>query len=148
MQKTAIIHQKSTLSENNRIMKPFVFRKKIVKFNYLHPSEILACKWTKANQPDEIVYRAFNGQIYTIIDENLLEELTEYMNKNNLHGTLPHIHIKGSTSVNCFEKPQYPHIVSFIKKYFDYYDIYDTEGNTVKSSSKKDRNILITDIDE
>ena len=148
MIKIAPFRNKITQSENIRLLTSFNSRNRIAHFNYLHPSEILSCKWGNNDESDEIMFRSYNGNIHTVYEENLLEDISEYMRENGLKGTLPYIHIEGKLCIKCYEQPKYEHIISYLRKYFNYYDIYDTDDNLVKSAIKNNRTIIISRNDE
>jgi len=140
--------RKYRIAENDRFNSSYIPQKKVALFNYLLPSEILSLSWEKYGMPDEITYRAYNGGICTIIDENLLSDINDFMLKNDMHGTLPRIYTEGKTSFECYEQPEKEHIISYLKKYINYYDIYDADGNLVKRTSSKQRTILVIEEDE
>jgi hypothetical protein len=148
MLKIARFSHKIPQSENNRLFTSFNSRNRIAHFNYLHPSEILTCKWGNNDEFDEIMFRSHNGNIHTVSDDHLLEDITGYMRKNGLKGTLPYIHIEGKLSLQCYEQPKNEHIISYLRKYFNYYDIYDKDDNLVKRAIKTNRTIIISYNDE
>jgi hypothetical protein len=148
MPKTSnILVKRTILPENDRILHTNREFKSIAYFNYLYPQEIISAIWKNQSQPDEIIYRASSGRLYMILDENLLEDLTEYIRRNKLRGAMPYIHIDRNNSIECYSTPENEQIISYIQKYFDHFDIYDTDGNTVRNAICLSRNILITEDD-
>jgi nicotinic acid mononucleotide adenylyltransferase len=146
MSKTAnILIKRTILPENDRILHTNREFKSIAYFNYLYPQEIISAIWKNQSQPDEITYRASSGKIFVLIGEELLEDITEYMKRNKLPGSMPYIHIERKGSIECYAQLENEQIISYIQKYFDHFDIYDTDGNTVRNAICRNRNILITE---
>lgn len=95
------------------------------------PAQIIDKKWEKWNMPDEISYKAYNGNNYLILDETLLPDICSYLRVKNTHGTLPYLHIEGKDYMECYENPTNEQILAYLNDNLQYYDIFTVEGEIV-----------------
>jgi hypothetical protein len=109
------------------------------RFNPLFPVDILEKKWNKWNEPDEIAYTSLSGIKYVIYDDNLLADITEFMQQRGQKGTLPYLHIEGEDSWECYRRPAKKQILEFIRAYLSNYDICSTNGELVQEANSERR---------
>lgn len=100
-------------------------------FGPYKPAQIIDKKWEKWNMPDEISYKAHNGNNYLILDDNLLPDICSYLRSKNTHGTLPYLHIEGKDCMECYENPANEQILAYLNDNLRFYDIYMPEGEIV-----------------
>jgi hypothetical protein len=114
----------------------------------LFPVEILRTNWNKWNEPDEIVYKSLPGINYVIYDNNLLADITEFMQQNGQKGTLPHLHIEGEDGWECYTRPAKSHILEFLRAYLSNYDIYSVNDDLVQEANERRKFNLCVELEQ
>jgi hypothetical protein len=116
--------------------------------NLLTPVDILETKWDKWGEPDEILYKSLSGINYVVSDDNLLNDISEFMKKNGFKGSLPYLHIEGENGWECYRRPAKYHILEFLRAYLGNYDIYSINRDLVQEANNERRNFnLCVDLD-
>jgi hypothetical protein len=130
------------LVNDRRASIPVIKRKKHVPaVNTLIPAEILSTQWNKRNEPDIIKYITASGDVCIISDDNLLSDISEFMEKKGFKDPLPYLHVEGKNGWEAYHAPSDSHILGFLITYINNYDVFTPEGELIREASN-DRNRL------